>query len=202
MQLIGQKQTTTAGGGLQMGQNPSLLLGTQQGQAKLQPTGLTGGGLQLGQPSSTAPQGLSLQLGPSTTSTNTGLQVTGVPTLNLQTGATSKTGQTGLQIGGLGQQKTSISLTATSQPQKTTGISLIGGITTASLTAGVGTTSLSTGKLPPPYTAPSSTVATTVIPATSTSSSAPTGAKKYTYKQLEKLINEVYVTIQRLMSCL
>ena len=130
------------------------------------------------------------------TSVSTGLQLgvtSGVPTLNLQATATSKTGQTGLQIGGLGQQqKAAPSLTLTSQPQKTTGVSLTGGISLGTSATGIGTTGLATlGKPPPAYTAPSSTVATTVIPATSVASSAPTGGKKYTYKQLEKMINEV-----------
>lgn len=194
LQLGGQKQTTAAGGGLQLGQNPSLLMGTQQGQAKPQPTGLTSGGLQLGQQPSTSTQGL--QLGNPMASASTGLQLgaaSGAPTLNLQATATSKTGQTGIQLGALGQQKLPSS-TITSQPQKTIGISLTGGIHPVSLgtqAPGIGTTGLSIGKPPPSYTAPSSTVATTVIPATSTASSAPTGGKKYTYKQLEKMINEV-----------
>ena len=193
LQLGGQRQTTAAGGGLQLGQNPTLLLGTQQGQAKLQPTS---GGLQLGQQPSTASQGLGLQLG-NLTSASTGLQLgatSGVPMLNLQTAATSKTsqtGQTGLQLGGLGQQKIPPSI-ITSQPQRTAGISLTGGISLGTSATGIGTTGLSIGKPPPSYTAPSSTGPSTVIPATSISSSAPTGGgKKYTYKQLEKMINEV-----------
>lgn len=198
LQLGGQKPTTTTGGGLQLGQNPSLL-GTQQGQAKLQPTGLTSGGLQLGQQTSTgATQGLGLQLGSATTSASTGLQLggtSGVPTLNLQTATTSKAGQTGLQLGGLGQQKLPSSTVAT-QPLKTTGISLTSGISLGSSTASIGTTGLLIGKPPPSYTAPSSTGGTTTtIPATSISSSAPTGGKKYTYKQLEKMINEVSLSI-------
>ena len=213
LQLGGVKQTTTAGGGLQLGQNPNLLLGTQQGQPKLQPTS---GGLQLGQQPSTASQGVGLQLGNLSTAPSAGLQLgstSGVPTLNLQTAATSKTGQTGLQLGGLGQQRIPPS-SITSQPQKTTGISLTGGISLGSstggislgastggislgaLSTGVGTTGLSIGKPPPSYTAPSSTGPSTVIPATSISSSAPTGGgKKYTYKQLEKMINEVSLLI-------
>ena len=192
LQLGGQKQTITAGGGLQLGQNTSLLSGTQQGQAKLQPTS---GGLQLGQQPSTAAQGLGLQLGNPLTSGNTGLQIggaSGLPAYNAQSTSTSKTGQTGLPIGNLGsnlgQQKLPSS-TITSQPQKTTGFSLTGGTGTSA--AGIGTSSLSISKPPPAYTAPSSTGPTTVIPATSIASSAPTGGKKYTYKQLEKMINEV-----------
>ena len=193
LQLDGQRQTTTAGVGFQLGQNPTLLLGThgQQGQAKLQPTS---GGLQLGQQPSTASQGLGLQLGNLASSGSGGIQLgstSGVPTFNLQTAATSRTGQTGLQLGSLGQQKMPSS-TVTIQPQRTTGISLTGGISWGTSAAtGIGT-GLSIGKPPPSYTAPSSTGPSTVIPATSISSSAPTGAgKKYTYKQLEKMINEV-----------
>ena len=187
LQLGGQKQTVTAGGGLQLGQNTSLLSGTQQGQAKLQPTS---GGLQLGQQPSTAAQGLGLQLGNPLTLGSTALQTggtSGLPAYNAQP-TTSKTGQTGLQLGNLGQQKLPSS-TITSQPQKAAGISLTGGIGTSA--AGIGTSSLSISKPPPAYTAPSSTGPTTVIPATSIASSAPTGGKKYTYKQLEKMINEV-----------
>jgi len=196
LQIGGQKPVTTVGGGLQLGQNPSLLLGTQQGQAKQQPTGLTTGGLQLGQQSSTATQGLGLQLGNPTTSASTGIQLggtSGVPTLTLQTGTTGKTGQTGFQLGGLGQQQKAPSSITTTQPQKTIGISLTGGISLGSSTTGIGTTGLSIGKPPPSYTAPSSTGASTVIPATSISTSVPTGSKKYTYKQLEKMINDVRV---------
>ena len=196
LQLGGMKPNTTAvSGGLQLGQNPSLLLSTQQGQAKPQATGLSTGGLQLGQQPNTATQGVSLQLGNPMSSVSTGLQmggISGVPTLNLQAATTSKTGQTSLQLGGLGQQKAAPSLTLTSQPQKTTGVSLTGGISLGTSGTGTGATGLTTlGKPPPAYSAPSSTVATTVIPATSIASSAPTGGKKYTYKQLEKMINEV-----------
>ena len=197
LQLGGMKPNTTAvSGGLQLGQNPSLLLSTQQGQAKPQATGLSTGGLQLGQQPNTATQGVSLQLGNPMSSVSTGLQmggISGVPTLNLQAATTSKTGQTSLQLSSLGQQKAAPSLTLTSQPQKTIGVSLTGGISLGtSGTGGTGATGLTTlGKPPPAYSAPSSTVPTTVIPATSIASSAPTGGKKYTYKQLEKMINEV-----------
>ena len=197
LQLGGMKPTSTAvSGGLQLGQNPSLLLSTQQGQAKPQPTGLSTGGLQLGQQPNTVTQGVGLQLGNPMTSVSTGLQLgvsSGVPMLNLQAATTSKTGQTGLQLGILGQQqKAAPSLTLTSQPQKPMGVSLTGGLSLGTSAMGIGTAGLATlGKPPPAYIAPSSTVATTVIPATSVASSAPTGSKKYTYKQLEKMINEV-----------
>ena len=58
--------------------------------------------------------------------------------------------------------------------------------------SGIGNTGLQTiGKPPPAYTAPSSSAS---IPATSTAGGVPTG-KKYTYKQLEKMINEVSVCV-------
>ena len=93
------------------------------------------------------------------------------------------------------QQKAAPSLTLTSQPQKTTGVSLTGGLSLGTSATGIGTAGLATlGKPPPAYIAPSSTVTTTVIPATSVASSALTGGKMYTYKQLEKMINEVLLT--------
>jgi len=150
---LGQlKTTTTSGGGLQLGQNPSLLLTSQPSQSKPQPTLTTGLqlGLQQQQQTSMGTQGLSLQLG----------NQSKPPTSSLA--------------------PLTINTSLLSQPAKTT----------AATTSGIGGIGLQTiGKPPPAYTAPSTTAS---IPATSTAGGAPTG-KKYTYKQLEKMINEVSV---------
>jgi len=138
------KTTAISDGGLQLGQNPSLLLTSQS-----QPTLTTG--LQLGQQQTlTGTQGLGLHLS----------NQSKAPTSSL----TSLTMNTSLL----------------SQPVNTT-------TATTSVIGGIGLQTIS--KPPPAYTTPSTTAS---IQATSTAGGAPTG-KKYTYKQLEKMINEVSV---------
>ena len=143
-QLGQQKTATTAGFGLQLAQNPSLLL-TSKPQSTLT-TGLQPGHQQQ---SSTGTLGPGLQLGnQSKAPTSTFAPLT-------------------------------INTSLLSQPAKSTA---------AATASGIGSIGLQTiGKPPPAYTAPSTS---TSIPATSTAVGAPTG-QKYTYKQLEKMINEV-----------